>query len=77
MSCIYQKAEMMIYPSIFEGFGIPILEALNSQIPVITTKGGCFSEAVEKFIVRLIHYQLIQFQMQLLKLNKIKILKIK
>ena len=45
MSCIYQKAEMMIYPSVFEGFGIPILEALNSQIPVITTKGGCFSEA--------------------------------
>ena len=51
MSCIYQKAEMMIYPSIFEGFGIPILEALNSQIPVITTKGGCFSEVVEKFII--------------------------
>ncbi len=42
---IYQQAEMFIYPSIFEGFGIPIIEALNSKIPVITTKGGCFSEA--------------------------------
>ena len=45
MSCVYQSAEMMIYPSIFEGFGIPILEALNSKIPVITTEGGCFKEA--------------------------------
>ena len=35
----------MIYPSIFEGFGIPILESLFSKTPVITSKGGCFSEA--------------------------------
>lgn len=45
MAAIYQSAEMMIYPSIFEGFGIPILEALFCNIPVITTKGGCFSES--------------------------------
>ena len=42
---IYAKAEIMIYPSIFEGFGIPILEALFSKVPVITSKDGCFSEA--------------------------------
>ncbi len=42
---IYQHAEMFVYPSHFEGFGIPIIEALNSKVPVITTKGGCFSEA--------------------------------
>ncbi len=42
---IYQMAELFIYPSIFEGFGIPILEALYSHVPVITTRGGCFSEA--------------------------------
>lgn len=42
---IYRQAEIFIYPSIFEGFGIPIIEALNSKIPVITTRGGCFSEA--------------------------------
>lgn len=44
MRAIYQSAEIMIYPSIFEGFGIPILEALFCNIPVITSKGGCFSE---------------------------------
>ncbi len=42
---LYQMAEMFIYPSLFEGFGIPILEALASKTPVITTNGGCFPEA--------------------------------
>ncbi len=40
-----RNAEMMIYPSQFEGFGMPIVEGLFSGIPVITSKGGCFPEA--------------------------------
>ena len=44
IAAIYQKSETMIYPSVFEGFGIPILEALFSKTPVITSQGGCFSE---------------------------------
>ncbi|MGY8989017.1 MAG: glycosyltransferase family 4 protein, partial [Flavobacteriales bacterium] len=44
MAAVYQKAEIMIYPSIFEGFGIPILESLFSKTPVISSKGGCFAE---------------------------------
>jgi glycosyltransferase involved in cell wall biosynthesis len=42
---IYQMAQVFIYPSIFEGFGIPIIEAINSSVPVITSKGSCFAEA--------------------------------
>ena len=42
---IYQMAQALVYPSHFEGFGIPILEALWSKTPVITSKGGCFKEA--------------------------------
>jgi glycosyltransferase involved in cell wall biosynthesis len=34
---IYQSATAMIYPSFFEGFGIPILESLWSRLPVITS----------------------------------------
>lgn len=40
----YQIARTFIYPSTFEGFGIPIIEALYSGTPVITSKGSCFSE---------------------------------
>lgn len=42
---IYQLSALFVYPSVFEGFGIPILEALNCGIPVITSKDGCFIEA--------------------------------
>jgi glycosyltransferase involved in cell wall biosynthesis len=42
---IYQQAKAMIYPSIFEGFGIPVLEALWSKIPVITSNISCLPEA--------------------------------
>lgn len=42
---IYQQAEMLVYPSRFEGFGIPVIEALQSQIPVIAATGSCLEEA--------------------------------
>jgi glycosyltransferase involved in cell wall biosynthesis len=45
LSTIYQMASVFVYPSIFEGFGIPIIEALYSKTPVITSTGSCFSEA--------------------------------
>ncbi len=45
LSTLYQLASIFVYPSVFEGFGIPIIEALYSKIPVITTKGGVFPEA--------------------------------
>jgi len=45
LASIYRMASVFIYPSVFEGFGIPIIEALYSKTPVITSKGGCFSEA--------------------------------
>jgi glycosyltransferase involved in cell wall biosynthesis len=41
---IYHAAQCMIYPSLFEGFGLPILEALCTGTPVVTSKGGCFEE---------------------------------
>ena len=41
---IYQLATALIYPSIFEGFGIPILEALASKTPVITSNISCMPE---------------------------------
>ena len=45
LPCLYQGANTFIYPSLFEGFGIPILEAIESRVPVITSTGSCFQEA--------------------------------
>jgi glycosyltransferase involved in cell wall biosynthesis len=42
---IYQQASIFIYPSVFEGFGIPVVEALSSGIPVIAATGSCLEEA--------------------------------
>jgi len=40
-----RNAQLMVYPSQFEGFGMPIVEGFFSRIPVITSTGGCFPEA--------------------------------
>jgi glycosyltransferase involved in cell wall biosynthesis len=45
LPAIYQAASLFIYPSVFEGFGIPIVEAIASGVPVITSNGSSFSEA--------------------------------
>lgn len=42
---IYQQAECFVYPSRYEGFGIPIIEAIQSRLPVIACIGSCLEEA--------------------------------
>nr|WP_121273937.1 glycosyltransferase family 1 protein [Pedobacter schmidteae] len=42
---IYQMASLFVYPSRYEGFGIPIIEALYSQVPVVAATGSCLEEA--------------------------------
>ncbi len=41
---LYRVANVFIYPSIFEGFGIPVLEALVSKTPVITSNTSSLPE---------------------------------
>ncbi len=42
---VYRLARLFVYPSRIEGFGIPLLEALNSDVPVIACTGSCLEEA--------------------------------
>lgn len=44
LPAVYQSAQMFVYPSVYEGFGIPIIEAFNSGTPVITTNYGSLAE---------------------------------
>lgn len=45
---VYQLAEALIYPSIYEGFGIPILEAMSAGTPVVTSNNSGMKEVAEE-----------------------------
>lgn len=45
LPAIYQASTLFLYISLYEGFGIPIIEALASKKAVIAAKGSCLEEA--------------------------------
>jgi glycosyltransferase involved in cell wall biosynthesis len=46
LAALYQGALAFVYPSQDEGFGLPVLEAMASRAPVITTTAGALPETV-------------------------------
>ena len=45
LHALYQMAEVFVYPSRYEGFGIPVIEAIHSGLPVVAATGSCLEEA--------------------------------
>ena len=48
----YAGATIMLYLSLFEGFGLPVLEAMTCATPVICSNTSCFPEIVEELDVK-------------------------
>lgn len=41
---LYRDAELFVFPSLYEGFGMPILEAWTCHCPVVLSRASCFPE---------------------------------
>jgi glycosyltransferase involved in cell wall biosynthesis len=44
LASLYQNAIALVFPSLYEGFGIPILEAFVNSCPVLLSNTSCFPE---------------------------------
>jgi glycosyltransferase involved in cell wall biosynthesis len=44
LPAIYNLAEFFVFPSLYEGFGLPVVEAMACGTPVITTRGSSLEE---------------------------------
>jgi glycosyltransferase involved in cell wall biosynthesis len=45
-AAVYTLASLFVYPSFFEGFGIPVLEAMRSGVPVVASNASSLPEVV-------------------------------
>lgn len=44
LTALYRGAKLLVYPSMFEGLGLPILEAFNHDLPVLAARTSCIPE---------------------------------
>lgn len=44
LSALYERAAGLVFPSLFEGFGLPVLEAMSAGCPVAVSDGGSLPE---------------------------------
>lgn len=50
LSWLYKNCEAFIFPSLYEGFGLPVLEALHKGSKVYCSTGGALKEFSEKLV---------------------------
>lgn len=47
LEAVYQAAGLFVYPSVYEGFGLPVLEAMARGLPVVTSNTSSLREVGE------------------------------
>ncbi len=48
LSALYSTADLFVYPSLYEGFGLPVLEALSCGTPVIASRSTSIPEIINR-----------------------------
>ncbi|HBI17263.1 MAG TPA: hypothetical protein DDY52_03925 [Candidatus Moranbacteria bacterium] len=46
LPAIYKNASVFVYPSLYEGFGLPLLEAMNVGVPIVTSSNSSLDEVI-------------------------------
>src|SRR3989344_707509 len=64
----YQFAEVFVYPSFFEGFGFPPLEAMSCGTPVITSRNSSLPEVVGNAAVLVDPYDIVELELWITKI---------
>jgi len=52
MLTLFSRAQALVYPSLYEGFGLPILEAFALKVPVITSNTSSMAEVGSKAVIQ-------------------------
>lgn len=46
LTALYKRARFMVFPSLFEGLGLPLLEAFHHRLPILAAQATCIPEVV-------------------------------
>jgi alpha-1,3-rhamnosyl/mannosyltransferase len=46
LAALYRRAAVLAYPSLYEGFGFPPLQAMRAGVPVVATRAGSLPEVL-------------------------------
>jgi glycosyltransferase involved in cell wall biosynthesis len=49
LTALYQGADLFLYPTLYEGFGLPVVEAMASGVAVITSNNSALKEVAEGY----------------------------
>lgn len=53
LPALYSDANLFVFPSLYEGFGLPLLEAMACGVPVVTSNASCLPEVAGEAAVQL------------------------